>query len=64
MPPPKSPPANDNTPSSPEANGNERTPRVVGIDELISEAEHLRNLLQDVTSRLTRLTASLKHHRR
>jgi hypothetical protein len=42
-----------------EANG-----ALAGIDELLSEAESLRQHLSEAASRATRLVAALKQHRR
>jgi hypothetical protein len=52
----------------PSTNGNhpngDRSERGPSIAELITEAEALRNVLLDATSRLARVLAGLKQHRR
>jgi len=45
-------------------NGANRPERLPGIAELIAEAEELRTLLQDASTRLARLLAGLKQQRR
>jgi hypothetical protein len=49
---------------SPDERPPEAKSRSAGIDELLSEAESLRQYLSEAAARATRLVAALKHHRR
>ena len=44
--------------------GHARQPSQAGVDQMITEAEQLRGLLNEADARLARLTASLKQYRR